>query len=78
MDYTAIATAVISGVLGIGAVAAFMSKYMPAVSKWAMLAKDATETLSDIADALKDGALTSDEIAKLKEDVLKFQLALKA
>jgi hypothetical protein len=77
MDYTAIVTAIISGVLGIGAVAAFMAKYMPAVAKWAMVAKDATETLSDLADALKDGALTADEIAKLKADVIAFQAAIK-
>lgn len=76
MDYTAIASAIISGVLGIGAVAAFMAKYMPAVSKYAMIAKDAVETLSDITDALKDGALTADEIAKVKVDVAQFKADL--
>lgn len=78
MDYTAIMTAIISGVLGIGAVAAFMSKYMPAVSKWAMVAKDAVETLSDVAEALKDGALSADEIAKLKADITTFKAQLDA
>lgn len=77
MDYTTIAVAVISGALGIGAVAAFMAKYMPSVAKWAMIAKDATETLADVANSLKDGALTADEVAKLKADVAQFQADLK-
>lgn len=78
MDWTALATSIVSGILGIGAVAAFMAKYMPAVTKWATVAKDAVETLSDVADALKDGKLSDDEIAKLKADVAAFQAALKA
>jgi hypothetical protein len=78
MDYTTIAAAIVSGVLGIGAVATFMTKYMPIVTKWAMIAKDAVETLSDVADALKDGALSADEITKLKADVAKFMADLKA
>ena len=78
MDLTAIVAAIVSGILGIGAVAVFMQKYMPAVAKWAMVAKDAIETLSDLADALKDGTLTAEEIAKLKADVAAFQAALKA
>lgn len=78
VDITAIAAAIVSGIIGIGAVSVFLKKYMPAVAKWAMVAKDAVETLADLADALKDGTLTADEIAKLKADVADFQLKLKA
>ena len=78
MDYTAIGAAIVSGVLGIGAVATFMAKYMPKVIKYATIAKDAVETLSDVADALKDGVLSADEITKLKADVAAFQASLKA
>lgn len=76
MDYTAIGTAIVSGVLGIGAVGAFMAKYMPMVTKWAMIAKDAVETLSDVSDALKDGNLTVEEVNKLKEDIVKLKIDL--
>lgn len=84
MDYTAIATAVVSGVLGIGAVAVWLGKVVPKVAKYAGIAKDAVETLSDLADALKpDPAtgkveLTPEEIAKLNADIAAFKLALKA
>lgn len=78
MDWTAIAAAIVSGIMGIGAVAAFLTKYMPLVIKWAVIAKDAVETLTDVADALKDGALSAEEVAKLKEDVAHFQSLLKA
>ena len=77
-DLTTIITAVVSGVLGIGAVSVFLGKYMPTVSKYAMIAKDAVETLSDAADALKDGKLTADEITKLQADIAKFKADLKA
>ena len=78
MDWTAIATYAVSAVLSIGAVSAFLGKYMTPVAKWAMVAKDAVETLADLAEALKDGQLTADEITKLKTDVALFQAALKA
>jgi hypothetical protein len=78
MDWTAIVSVIVTGIIGIGAVSVFLKKYMPAVAKWAMIAKDATETLADLADALKDGALTSAEIEKLKADIVHFQSLLKA
>lgn len=76
MDYTTIAVSIVSGVLSIGAVAAFMAKYMPAITKWAMVAKDAVETLADVSAALAKGPITADELAKLQADVTKFKIDL--
>lgn len=76
MDWTAIGVSVLSGVLGIAAVATFMAKYMPAVTKWATLAKDAVETLTDLSSALAKGPLTADEITKLEADVAQFKTDL--
>lgn len=78
MDYTAIVVAIVTGITSIGAVAAFMAKYMPSVSKWTMVAKDAVETLADVADALKDGSLSADEIIRLKADIANFKTQLSA
>lgn len=82
MDYTAIITAVVSGVVSIGAVATWLGKVMPFITKYATIAKDAVETLADVADALKPDVngkveLTPEEIAKLTADVANFKLALK-
>lgn len=76
MDWTAIGVSVLSGILAIGAVATFMAKYMPTVTKWATLAKDAVETLSDLSSALAKGPLTPDVITKLEADVAQFKLDL--
>ena len=78
MDWTAIAAYAISAIASIGVVSTFLAKNMGPVAKWAMVAKDATETLADLADALKDGSLSADEITKLKADVASFQAQLKA
>lgn len=77
MDWTTLVASIITGILSIGAVAVFMAKYMPAVTKWATIAKDAVETLSDVADALKDANLSADELAKLKQDIANFQATIK-
>lgn len=78
LDLTAIIAAVAGGILSIGAVAVFMGKYMPTVIKYATLAKDAIETLSDVAAALKDGKLTAEEIAEIQKDIADFKAQLKA
>lgn len=76
MDWTTLAISVVSAVLGITAVATFMTKYMPGVTKWATLAKDAVETLSDVSSALAKGPLTAAEITQLQADVAQFKTDL--
>jgi hypothetical protein len=77
MDITQIIATVVSAVLSVGAVAAFVTKYISPAVKYAMLAKDAVETLSDVVEALKDGKLAPEEIEALKNDVAKFKADLK-
>lgn len=76
MDWTALGVSVLSGILGITAVATFTAKYMPTVTKWATLAKDAVETLSDLSAALAKGPLTAAEITQLEADVQSFKTDL--
>lgn len=76
MDWTTLAVSIVSGILGIGAVAAFMAKYMPTVSRWVTIAKDAVETLSDVSSSLAKGPLTSAEITQLQADVTQFKADL--
>ncbi len=83
MDYTAIGSAIISGIISIGAITLFLKNNMPGITKWVALAKDAVETLDDISEALspdKDGKveLTPEEIEKIKKDVVNFKVALAA
>lgn len=78
MDFTAIGASIVTGILSISAVGLAVSKFATKSSKYIMIAKDAVETLSDIADALKDGQLSADEITKLKTDVASFQASLKS
>lgn len=76
MDWTTIGVSILTGVLSISAVAVFMTKYMPTVTKWATLAKDAVETLADLSADLAKGTLTADEIAQLEKDVATFKTDL--
>lgn len=76
MDWTTLGVSIASGILGITAVAAFMSKYMPTVTKWSTLAKDAVETLTDLSAALAKGPLTAAEITQLEADVQQFKTDL--
>lgn len=84
MDYTAIVMGVVSFVLGIVGISAFMSKNMPKVEPWVALSKDAVETLDDLAKALQPDPttgkveLTPEEIARLTADAegFKVQFAL--
>lgn len=82
MDYTAIGTAIVSGVISIAAVSMWLSKVMPKVSGWTVLAKDAVETITDISLALTPDPITGkveitkEEIAKINADVVAFRAQL--
>lgn len=83
IDWTAIILSIFSALLGIGSVGLFLRKYMPMVTKYSMLAKDAIETIADISAALMPDStgkveLTPEEIAKIQADAIRFQAALKA
>ena len=78
MDYSQLVLAIVGGLLGIGGIGAAVSKFLTNYTKYVMLAKDAVETLADVADALKDGQLTADEVTKVKADILKFKADLAA
>lgn len=76
MDWTTVAISVVGAAMSIGIIATFMAKYMPTVSKWSTLAKDAIETLADLSGDLAKGPLTADEIVKLQADVAQFKTDL--
>lgn len=81
MDYTAIAMAIIGGLLGIVGVAVWLNKYMPTINKWVALAKDGVETINDISQALQPDStgkveLTEDEITKINADAIAFKQQL--
>jgi hypothetical protein len=77
MDLSQIIAPVVTSVVGIGAVSAFLTKYIPKIIKYAMIAKDAISILDDALEALEDGALTPNEIDKIKLDVAKLKDDLK-
>lgn len=81
MDYMAIATAIIGGLLGLSGVALFLGKWMPILSKWVALAKDGVETLNDISVALQPDAagkveLSPEEITRINADAVEFKKQL--
>lgn len=78
MNISDIAVPVVSAVLSIGAVSAFLSKYVAKIVKYVRLAADAINTLKDVANALEDGKLTPEEITQLTKDVAYFQAELKS
>lgn len=78
IDWTAIATAIVSAVLGIGVVATFLSKYLPKVIKYVSIAKDALNLASDAIAALDDKTITEAEIVQIKADYAKIQADFKA
>lgn len=77
MDWTSIIVAGVTGALSITAVGVAVSKFSSNSAKYILLAKDAVTALSDLANSLKDGALTADEVEQLKADIAKFQADLK-
>lgn len=76
IDLTAVGTQVVSGVLAISAVATFVAKYVSRARKYAHLAKTSIITLSDAVDALEDGKLSPEEVARLQNDVASFKAEL--
>lgn len=78
MDISTIATPVISAILSIAAVSAFVSKYVKYAVKYVRLAADAINTLDTLIESLDDGQLTGQEIDAIKAKVLKFKADLKA
>ena len=78
MDWTTIVTSLVGAVLGIAGIGLAVGKFATKYTKYVMLAKDAVETLTDAANALKDGSLSVEELAKLKADIAQFQADLKA
>lgn len=69
MDWTALAASGLTFVLGIAAVSKFLGTFLPQTVKYVKIAKDAISLLEDITESLRDGALTQEEIEKLKSDV---------
>lgn len=78
MDLTPIAVPVITSILSIGAVSAFLAKYVSKVVKYVRLAADAVNALDHLAEDLKDGMITAEELNALVKDVEKFKADLKA
>lgn len=76
MNWETIGLSLLGALLSIGAVATWMAKIMPNVTKWSILAKDAVETISDLSAALAKGPLTADEITKLQADAAQFKMDL--
>lgn len=77
MDWTAIGTGVVSGVLGIGAVSLFLSKTLPKILKYVNVANDALKLAKDAITALEDKSVTPEEIVLLKADYEQIKADLK-
>lgn len=77
MDITTIITAVTSAVIGIGAVSAFLKRTIPHVIHYVTLSKDSIALLDEVLESLEDGALSADEIDKIKEQVEQLRADLK-
>lgn len=83
MDLTNIVVAASSFVLSIGAVAAFVSKVIPKISKYIHIAKDVIDVTDTFISALKpdaDGKIVIDknEIDTLSAKIANFRADLKA
>lgn len=78
MDISTIAVPVLTWVLSIGTVSAFISKNVTKVIKYVRLSSDAINALEHLAEALEDGALNTTELDKLQADIVKFKADLKA
>lgn len=78
MNYNEIIAMAVSFVIGIGAVAAFLGKFLPKMEKYLHIAKDALTLLDDAVLALKDGKATPEEIAQLEKDVAEVKAAFSA
>lgn len=72
-----IITSVITGILSITAVSAFLIRYLGKASKYANIAKEAVEALTAVVNSLKDGKLSTEEIEAIKKEIEEFKLAIK-
>lgn len=78
MDINGIIAVVGSFILGIGAVAAFLHKYLPRVAKYITIAKEAIDVADKAIEALKDDQVTPDEINGIMAELAALKAAFKA
>lgn len=78
MDIQPYIAPVISAVLSIGTVGAFVISAAGKSKKYILLANDAITTLKDLEESLEDGKLTAEEQDKLGADINRFQDRLKS
>lgn len=78
MDITEIAVPLVTGILSIGTVSAFVAKYVTKIVKYVRLAADAINALDNLSEALQDGMIDAGELEKVKASVAKFKADLKA
>jgi hypothetical protein len=71
MDVSTIVVPVVSAVLGIGTVSAFVAKYVTKVVKYARVATDAIKLLDDAVECLQDGKVDQDEVNRIIDDIKK-------
>ncbi len=69
MDLTQIITVGISAILSVTAVSAFVIKWAGVLSKYVRIAKDALSLADDVIEAMKDGLVAPEEIAKFTGDL---------
>lgn len=78
MNLTDVIVPVVTAILSIGTVSAFVARYVTKISKYIRLAADAINTLNNVSTALEDGQLTVPEMDQLKKDIEKFKIDLKS
>ncbi len=77
MDLWTIGGSIATFVLGIGVVAKFANKIIPAAVKYANIAKEALDLVTQVLGAVTDGKISDEEIIAIKREAEELKAALK-
>lgn len=75
MNWEQIGTMIGSFVLGIGAVAAVLHKYVPVIKKYLLIANDTIVFLNEVATAIEDDNLSATEWDSIKIKAIKLKVS---
>jgi len=77
MDWGSIVAPIVSFVLGIGVVGAFVAKYAGAAKKYLNIATEALSLLNTVVKAIEDKEVTAGEVNLIKDEINDLMAALK-
>ena len=68
---------VTTAILTIGGIGALLKKYIPVVRRYIKITKEGIDVIDALCDALEDGEVNKEEVAKVLKEAAEFKASLK-